>query len=98
MKRIVVCAVLVAVVFWLRNEERQDYEERGEYLIENVEQYRIRYGRLPESITALDEEPEMGQGPYYEKLDSATYAVYFCIGFDNTLTYHSNTQEWIDGP
>ncbi len=40
----------------------------------------------------------MGEGPYYEKIDSLKYIVYFNIGFDNTLTYYSESKDWKENP
>ncbi len=56
------------------------------------------YGKLPESVKDLNLAPEMGEGPYYEKIDSLKYIVYFNIGFDNTLTYYSESKDWKENP
>ena len=94
----VILLIVVAVVFYLRSTENQSYKERGNQLIEKVETYKEQHGKLPETVADLDVEPEMGEGPYYEKIDDSKYTVYFNIGFDNTLTYYSDTGEWKENP
>jgi len=94
----VVVLIVVASVFYLRNTENRNYKAKGKQLIEKVEKYKKEYGKLPESTSDLGVQAEMGEGPYYEKLDSTNYTVYFNIGFDNTLMYHSDTGEWKENP
>ena len=40
----------------------------------------------------------MGQGPYYKKVDSLNYNVYFTTGFDSYFLYDSKTKKWKDDP
>jgi hypothetical protein len=91
-------AILIMTLLFLRYNENRSYEERGESLISKVEDYRQRTGNLPDSVSDLGMEEEMGDGPYYKKQDSLHYIVYFNIGFDHSKTYYSKTQEWQDEP
>jgi len=93
----VMLAIVVAIVLYLRSVEDKGYKDRGYEMIVQVENFKRLHGKLPQSITDLDIEEPMGTGPYYEQIDSTKYKVYFNIGFDNTLTYYSDTKEWIEG-
>lgn len=95
---LVVVIVLLGAFFYMRISENQEYKEKGSLLIEKVEKYKLQYGKLPESVKDLNIQSEMGEGPYYEKIDSIKYTVYFNIGFDNTLNYYSDTGEWEEKP
>lgn len=90
----VVVIIVLGIFFYLRELENQEYKEKGGLLIEKVEEYKSRYGNLPESVKDLKIDSEMGKGQYYEKVDSLKYIVYFNIGFDNMLTYYSDTNKW----
>ncbi len=94
----VLVVVFLAVFFYLRSSEAKTYKEEGFVLIKKVETYKKDYGKLPESVKDLNLTPEMGEGPYYEKIDSLKYIVYFNIGFDNTLTYYSESKDWKENP
>jgi hypothetical protein len=94
----VVIIIVLGVFFYLNVLENQEYKEKGGLLIEKVEKYKSQYGYLPETVKDLKIESEMGEGPYYEKVDSLKYIVYFSIGFDNTLMYYSDTEIWIETP
>lgn len=94
----VVVIIILGVFFYLSTLESQEYKEKGSLLIEKVEKYKSQYGQLPESVKNLKIESEMGEGPYYEKVDSLKYIVYFNIGFDNMLTYYSDTEIWKETP
>ncbi|HRS68793.1 MAG TPA: hypothetical protein P5288_01280 [Bacteroidales bacterium] len=91
--------IIVAVtIFYMQINENAEYKNKGNKLIERIESYRQRQGELPDNITELGMEPGMGEGPYYEKIDSAKYIIYFNIGFDNTFTYYSDTKKWKETP
>lgn len=95
---LVILLVSVGVFFYLRIAENKEYKEAGSLLIEKVEKYKIEYGKLPETVSELHIKSEMGEGPYYEKIDSLKYIVYFNIGFDDMLTYDSETNIWKETP
>lgn len=95
---LVVVVVLVGVFIYLRINENSTYKSKGNFIIEKVEEYKSKNKRLPKSLEELNVETGMGEGPYYEMIDSTKYKVYFNIGFDNTLIYHSDTKEWKETP
>ena len=90
--------MLLLVLHLLSVQEDRCYERRGQVLIDKVEAFRQVEKRLPENVEELGLEEETNQGPYYEKRDSASYVIFFNIGFDNTKIYYSDKQEWKDEP
>ncbi|MDA3843130.1 MAG: hypothetical protein PF588_02015 [Candidatus Kapabacteria bacterium] len=103
MKRIIIgifttVVIIGAVISYLTMSEYNEYEEKGAVLIDKVEKYRARYGMLPNSVEDLHIELVMNEGPYYERVDSVKYKVYFNIGFDNTYMYYSNIKTWKYSP
>jgi len=90
--------ILIGAFIILRHSENRHYKNRGKQLILKVENYNKNYGEFPKSVDELNVEPQMGEGPYYEKVDSSKYIVYYNIGFDNTLTYYSDSQTWKESP
>lgn len=82
----------------MRNYEDYKYEEKGNLLIKKIETYRRLKNSLPNSLTELGIEEPMNEGPYYEKIDSINYKVYFNVGFDNSKVYYSKLKEWRDEP
>lgn len=37
---------------------------------------------------------EMGEGPYYKKLNDTVFIVYFNIGFDDSIIFNSREKKW----
>lgn len=103
-KNLVKIILLVSLLFisffiaiiWLRNNENNNYEKRGAFLIKKIETYRQIENRLPKTLKELGVEEPMNDGPYYEKTDSLNYKVFFNIGFDNSKVYYSKTKNWKD--
>ena len=95
---LVIVIMLLLVLHLLSVQEDRGYERRGQVLIDKVEAFRQAEKRLPENVEELGLEEETNQGPYYEKMDSASYVVFFNIGFDDTKIYYSDKKEWKDEP
>ncbi len=85
---------ILSIVLYLRQREDKKYEECGNVLINKIESFKKQKGYFPFSVSDLGINEEMGEGPYYAKMDSITYIVYFNIGFDNTKTYYSKLKKW----
>jgi len=104
MKKIVISLIIgiVAIfgaIYVFNRLENSSYKSEGENFISKIEDYKKNKGKLPETINDLDESnKEMGEGPYYRKIDESTYNVYFNIGFDNQIIYDSKTKKWKDSP
>lgn len=98
-KKIIIWVVVVVIimalsVFYLRYQEDKKYERQGAELVNKIEAFKKEHHRLPNSFSELGLEEPMGTGPYYEKMDSLNYIVYFNIGFDDTKVYYSKSKEW----
>ena len=81
-KILLVVLAVSLIILLLIYKENQAYENKGEYLINKIENFRIKNKRLPNTVLELGEKEPMNQGPYYEKKDSVNYIIYFTIGFD----------------
>jgi hypothetical protein len=88
----------IAVFLYFRYTENKSYISKGSELIEKIEEYKQEYGELPETVSDFGVIETMGEGPYYEKIDSLNYIVFFNIGFDNRKVYYSHSKKWIDVP
>ena len=93
-----VLAIVLIIILLLIYEENQTYENKGESLINKIENFRIKNKRLPNTVLELGEKEPMDQGPYYEKKDSVNYIIYFSIGFDEAKIYYSETKKWVNKP
>lgn len=69
-------------------------ENEGQIIIDLVEDYKANQGQLPESLGDIGYEENMGEGPYYEIMDSSECRVYFTIGFDELYQYRSGKNQW----
>lgn len=99
MKKIIVYIIIITVFIiglflFLRNQELYSYKEKGNELIREIYNFKKVNHRLPNSISDIKADTEMGEGPYYEKLNDTTFIVYFNIGFDDKITFNSNKNEW----
>lgn len=45
-------------------------------------------------IDNIDINDNMGNGPYYKKINNSEYVVFFCVGFDKYYVYSSRKKEW----
>ena len=90
--------LVIGAYYYLRSNEMQDYKGKGIALITEIEEFRNQNGRLPNNLDELNLSSEMGEGPYYEKLNSKVYSVYFNIGFDTKYIYQSDQKSWRKGP
>jgi uncharacterized membrane protein YgaE (UPF0421/DUF939 family) len=88
-------AFVFVIILFLQNNEKIKYQKNATSLINKIEAFRKSENRLPNNVTELGLEEAMNSGPYYEKKDSTYYVIYFTIGFDETLTYHSDEKKWV---
>lgn len=99
-KRIlIVLSVIIAIlagISYMRYQEDKMYRNRGQVLIDKIEHYRSIHKLLPDDISSLGENETMSDGPYYEKVDSNIYRIYFCLGFDDYKVYDSRDKKWSD--
>jgi uncharacterized protein YxeA len=95
---VIIVLITIVAIFYFRYAENESYINNGKELIEKVEEYKQKNGGLPETASDIGVIETMGEGPYYEKIDSLKYIVYFNIGFDDRKVYYSHLKEWIDEP
>tara|TARA_R110001583_G_C5395752_1_gene385209 strand:- start:204 stop:506 length:303 start_codon:yes stop_codon:yes gene_type:complete len=91
---IIITAIVVGLFLFLRKQELNSYKEKGNQLIIKIYEFEKVNHKLPNSISDFKVDSEMGEGPYYEKLNDTTFKVYFNIGFDDKITFNSNKKEW----
>ncbi len=86
----VVC--IVGCFVGIKYKDEKNMERDGDVLIHKVEQFSVNHKRLPEMSEIL--ETESGIGPFYKKISSQKYIIYFVLGFDEYYTYNSETKIW----
>lgn len=91
---LIVTIALVSGSLYVQHRKNDKYISIGEDLIEKIETYKSINKKLPETLNDLNEPESMENGPYYDKIDDNQYEVSFCFGFDDDLTYNSNTKKW----
>ncbi|THH39805.1 hypothetical protein [Neolewinella litorea] len=89
---------VVATLFALQWRETSQMRSQGKVIVDLVERYRVEQNKLPQSLSDIDYQANMGNGPYYEVLDSADYRIYFTIGFDELYQYSSKNNQWKEVP
>ena len=68
--------------------------QRGNTLIEQIEEFKKNNGTLPNSLKDLKINEKL-EGPlYYEKQDSASYLVWFGLELGESLKYNSIEKKW----
>ncbi|WP_375605351.1 hypothetical protein [Flavobacterium davisii] len=87
--------------FWfiyLKNEKENRLMSQGNEIIEKVEKYRVKYKKLPSSLTDIGIEIIDENNPplYYEKRDTTNYIVWFAKSSEDVKTYYSDTKKWED--
>lgn len=89
-----VSIAFIVIVLFVKYNEKNNYQKRGAFLIDKIENFRQIEKRLPNSVEELGLEEPMNSGPYYERKDCENYVIFFTIGFDETLIYYSDRKEW----
>lgn len=90
--------VTICIYWFFSSNEINNYRQKGENLIKIVESYKVENGKLPNTINDMEFNQEMGEGPYYEKIDINLYYIYFNIGFDNKYIYRPDVKLWKKEP
>ncbi|NRS90406.1 uncharacterized protein YxeA [Flavobacterium sp. 7E] len=86
--------IIISVYFFLKHEENNSYEQKGNKMVMQIYEFKKNHNKLPNSISDFKADTEMGEGPYYEKLDDSTFIVFFNIGFDDKIIFNSNYKKW----
>lgn len=90
----IICFALFLLLVFLKKREKDNYIKKGDKIISMVLNHQKVYKELPNNLSDIFHSEEMGEGPYYEKLNDSTFIVYFNIGFDDKFTYNSKYNKW----
>ena len=94
-KKITLFILIFIIVFAVfKKQEFSNYKEKGSVVVEKIFNFKKLNSRLPNSISEFEINLEMGEGPYYEKLNDTTFIVFFNIGFDDKIIFNSNKKIW----
>lgn len=86
--------LFAALSFTSCDSRTAELQKQGNHLIHLIEAYRLRKGEAPTSLSALGIE-ETESGPlYYQRLDSATYEIWFGTSLGESKRYSSLTKKW----
>lgn len=96
---IIISVLLSLFFFWFflfknRNENR--LMSLGNEIVEKVEDYRIKYKKLPNSLNEIGIQIVDENNPplYYEKKNDANYVIWFATSSEDIKTYYSDTKKW----
>jgi hypothetical protein len=70
--------------------------EEGNALVEKIETFKTKNGRLPNSLEDIGMEEKDGDVVYYTKKDSLHYIVFFGVSMDESKIYFSDSKRWED--
>ena len=83
-----------SILLYMHNHWLENRIKKGNKVKEKVEVYKIKNGRLPNSLTDIGE-IDSEEGPiYYDKVDSITYMISFGLSLGESETYSSKTKKW----
>jgi hypothetical protein len=81
-------------IFFLRSNGEIVLLEKGNTVIEKIENFKSRNGYLPSNLLDIKETEE---GPiFYERKDSLNYIVYFGTSLGESMIYYSDSKKWED--
>lgn len=97
LKIVLFASILYISYYCLEFLDYYNYKQKAQIIINKISLYRNSHSnKLPDNLIELNIEESMGNGPYYKKIDSSNYIIYYNIGLDNsTLTYYSFSKEWL---
>ena len=97
MKKLLIILILAGVVitsfFYFRNRGDRILIERGNEIVQQIEDFNHKEGRLPSSLNEMGiQEDEI----FYNKWDSVNYMVWYGTSLGESMTYYSDTKTWED--
>lgn len=93
-----VCILIVVLLCTYQAIQKAQYQNKGQILIDTIEQYYISNSMLPQNMGEIGMADDEGMGPFYLRESDSTYVVYFCLGFDEYYIYESTTKQWRYSP
>lgn len=88
---------LLVYFFYFGATQEERLIDQGNLIVEKIESYKLKQGRLPNSLNDIGIEEKM-EGPlYYTRWDNVNYIVYFTkAGVGESMNYYSDTKKWSD--
>ena len=89
---ICIFAALVCLMFYTKVQENiyiKKMKQDAQKYINILNEYYDNNGSMPSTYHTDDE------SIVYIKESDSSFIIYFILGFDETITYHSNTKRWI---
>lgn len=72
--------------------ERRDYSD---YLIAKVEEYKAKFGRLPESVSELGVQESETELAFYKREGDSGYIVWYGTMIGESAIYTSGSGKWV---
>lgn len=94
---LILLTLIVFSFYYFSIERKNRLINEGNKLIEKIENYKTKYGELPNSLTDIGiEEKEGTDVLYYAKKGSTKYIVWFGMDLSESITYYSDSKKWED--
>lgn len=86
--------LLINILFLSCSSRENMLMDEGNDLSNKIEMYKIKKGRLPNTLSDIGF-IEKEEGPlYYKKIDSSNYIIWFGTSLGESKTYYSDTKKW----
>ena len=85
--------LLTMVIFGCQDPNKK-LIKKGNEIVSKVENYKQKYGHLPEGLESLGIVESIDGPFYYVKQDSINYMVYFGTTLGESMIYYSDRREW----
>ena len=82
------------IFLFLRFKENKSYIEKGNKIVNKIYEYKTIHKKLPNKLSDIYLDLEMGEGPYYKKMSDSIFIVFYNIGFDDKIIFKSNLNKW----
>lgn len=69
-------------------------QKHAEDIIEKVENYKLKTGKLPQNIKEIGMEDTQMHLSFYEKLNANEYQIWYGLDLGNSMIYNSKTKKW----
>lgn len=69
-------------------------QKHAEIIIEKVEAYKQKTGKLPENVREAGIDDEQDHLSFYRKISEDEYEVWYGLGLGSSKVYNSKTKKW----
>lgn len=90
--------ILALVILGALNFDKYRMKHEGGKIIRVIEDFKLKQGRLPDSRAEAGLPDTESTQPFYKKISSTDYELFYAIGFDDGYIYYSNTKKWQNYP